>query len=153
MTAAEPHLALGDTGEWVLRLQTRLHALGLFAETLDGSFGEATLAAVVRLQEQDGIPADGAAGEQTWAALGRAEQQAGLPDPFADSTGAADPSAVDASVTPVGTLSEDHQWQWDGEQWQPKSGVAADPHSDQTGGQVSTDGQWVWDGEQWQPAS
>jgi peptidoglycan hydrolase-like protein with peptidoglycan-binding domain len=143
----EPRLALGDTGEWVFRLQMRLTALGLFDDALDASFGETTLAAVLRLQEQGGITADGAAGEQTWAALTRAEQLAGLADPLAD------PAGVDPSVTPVGTMSEDHQWQWDGQQWQPKSGVSDDASGRHTGDHVSTDGQWVWDGDQWQPAT
>jgi peptidoglycan hydrolase-like protein with peptidoglycan-binding domain len=129
MIAPAPQLSFGDTGEWVLRLQTRLQALGLFDGVLDGTFGEITKLAVTRLQQEHGLPADGAVGEQTWAALAAAEAKAGL--------------------------REDHQWRWDGHQWQrndqvmvagagPDEGVASHP---------STDGHWVWDGKQWQPVT
>jgi hypothetical protein len=67
-------------------------------------------------------------------------------------------------------LSDDGQWWWDGNQWQPvpDAGAApaqastaeatpasgADPASasSQGAGQLSEDGQWQWDGSQWQPA-
>jgi hypothetical protein len=132
MSDPEPPLALGDTGEWVLRLQTRLHALGLLDGPLDGSFGDATKVAVTQLQEHNGVLAGGDVDQETWAALARAEQQAGRPDP------------------------EDQQWHWDGERWQPKdeNAVAADDrHHDLGRSQVSPDGQWLWDGNQWQPAT
>ncbi len=132
MSEPEPPLALGDTGEWVLRLQTRLHALGLLDGLLDGSFGDATKAAVTQLQEHNGVLANGDVDEETWAALARAEQEAGLYHP------------------------EDQQWRWDGESWQPKEEnvvVAEEQSDDQGGSQLSPDGQWLWDGNQWQPTT
>ena len=151
MTAPDPHLSVGDTGEWVLRLQTRLQALGLFDDAVDGAFGEATKVAVTRLQQADGLSGDGEVGEQTWAALVRAEQRAGLNDPFAHATDAA---LVDPAATPVGSLSEDQQWRWDGERWQPKDLVGAvDVPEEHADSHLSADGQWVWDGSQWQPAT
>jgi peptidoglycan hydrolase-like protein with peptidoglycan-binding domain len=151
MTDAEPPLTPGDTGETVLRLQTRLQALGLFDGALDGAFGEATKAAVTQLQEHHGVHVSGDVGDETWAALARAEQSAGVHNPFAKPAGG--PSA-DSSATPVGALSEDQQWRWDGEGWQPNEDRvgAVDKHADHGGGgQVSADGQWLWDGNQWQP--
>jgi hypothetical protein len=149
MIAPEPHLTFGDTGEWVLRLQTRLKALGLFDETVDGAFGESTKAAVTRLQEGDGLLGDGEVGEQTWAALVRAEEKAGLQDPFAH---AVEGDALDPAVTPVGALSEDQQWHWDGDRWQPKDHVLL-ADAEPGGSHASADGHWVWDGTRWQPAS
>jgi hypothetical protein len=54
--------------------------------------------------------------------------------------------------TPVGALSEDRQWQWDGETWQPnEDAVGADPSGTVGPGEVPDQGQWIWDGSQWQP--
>ena len=151
MTAPGPQLSLGDTGEWVLRLQTRLQALGLFEDALDEAFGQTTKAAVTQLQEHAGLPGDGAVDDETWAALAQAEQQAGLQDPFAHADG--DPAAV--ADPPVGALSEDQQWKWDGERWQPKNqlGSVDNAPAEHPDGHVSADGQWLWDGSQWQPVS
>jgi peptidoglycan hydrolase-like protein with peptidoglycan-binding domain len=138
MTGAEPALAFGDAGDPVLQLQKRLQALGLFDGSLDGAFGDDTKAAVMRMQHEHGVPANGDVGDETWTALARAEHEAG-PDP---------------SATPVGTLSEDQQWRWDGDRWQSNEDRAdgADPRHDQHAtGHVSADGQWLWDGNQWQP--
>jgi hypothetical protein len=158
MTAPLPHLAPGDTGEWVLRLQTRLHALGLLDATLDGSFGETTEAAVRQLQDTSGLSGSGVVDDETWAALGDAEQRAGLQNPFADSPQVFGSTVVDPSTPPVGALSEDQQWRWDGEQWLANSaepdGPAAGPHADEQGaGHLSSDGHWIWDGAQWQPVN
>lgn len=157
MTAPAPNLSFGDTGEWVLRLQTRLQALGMFIDTPDGTFGEATRAALVQLQEREGLPAEGAVDEQTWAALAAAEDRAGLEDPFAALTvagagsGAGADAVLDPATTPVGALSEDQEWQWDGERWQPSDRIAAayDAPVESADSHVSADGQWVWDGSAW----
>jgi peptidoglycan hydrolase-like protein with peptidoglycan-binding domain len=153
MSAPAPNLALGETSEWVLRLQTRLQALGLFTDTPDGTFGESTKASVVQLQEQAGLPGDGAVDERTWSALTLAEQQAGLQDPYAGGPNAE--GVVDQAATPIGTLSEDQQWRWDGDQWQPSDQVdATQGATDEPGAsRLSGDGQWVWDGNQWQPVT
>jgi hypothetical protein len=155
MTSGEPLLAPGDTGEWVLRLQARLHALGLLEVLLDGSYTDATKAAVMTLQEQHALTADGVVGVATWAALTAAEQAAGLQDPFAQNgpmLATADPAAP-----PVGTMSEDQQWRWDGEGWQRRDtavALADDPQENHPGGgQLSADRQWLWDGTRWQPVA
>lgn len=155
MIAPAPNLALGETGEWVLRLQTRLQALGLFTDTPDGAFGETTKAAVVQLQQRAALPAAGEVNEQTWAALAAAEEQAGLHDPFAELADDGSEAAVDPTATRIGTLSEDQQWRWDGERWQPSDQVAAGHElpDDSAGSHLSADGQWVWDGNQWRPVT
>jgi peptidoglycan hydrolase-like protein with peptidoglycan-binding domain len=152
VNSAEPLLAAGDTGEWVLRLQTRLQALGLFDGPLDGDFGDATKAAVTKLQEHNGVPVSGDVGDETWLALSRAEQGAGLHDPFAHPVAGSGAAGAAHSATPVGTLSEDQQWRWDGDGWQPNENrlAQADPPHEHGGGHLSADGQWLWDGNQWQ---
>jgi peptidoglycan hydrolase-like protein with peptidoglycan-binding domain len=128
----EPELQPGDENEHVLALQLRLQALQLFDGPLDGRFGDETTRAVQRLQEQYGVPATGVVDAGTWGAL---PAVTGGPDA--------------AVTTPIGTLSEDLQWQWDGDAWQPSEQVAA-PAVAEGGAHVSADGQWVWDGNQWQ---
>jgi peptidoglycan hydrolase-like protein with peptidoglycan-binding domain len=134
MTAAspaEPDLYPGDHNDAVLHLQTRLHALGYFAGSLDGLFGEDTGAAVGQLREQAGLAGVEGVDQQVWAALAAAEQALGLPHP-----------------------APDENWHWDGESWQPRvdaavapeTGPVAEPHVDHTG-------QWIWDGTQWQPVA
>jgi peptidoglycan hydrolase-like protein with peptidoglycan-binding domain len=128
MTAAnpaEPDLHAGETSDAVLHLQTRLHALGYFTGSLDGYFGEDTGAAVAHLLEYAGLPAAVAVDAEVWAALAAAERVA--------------PAA-------------DHQWQWDGESWQPNVEPAgAAPAAPAAPAPVDESGQWVWDGNQWQP--
>ena len=63
MTASNPILKLGSTGEAVKTLQT---ILGI---TADGSFGVHTLAAVEAFQASHGLVPDGIVGAKTWAAL------------------------------------------------------------------------------------
>ena len=143
----EPELASGDSGEWVTQLQTRLHALGRYTGALDGNFGEQTMAAVVQLQQDQQLTADGTVGAQTWAALGEAERAAGLFDHAS--------TAADLGLVP-GTLSEDQQWRWDGESWQPAedhapAAVAAEQQP--AAGHVSANGQWLWDGTGWKPVN
>jgi peptidoglycan hydrolase-like protein with peptidoglycan-binding domain len=153
MTSVEPPLAAGDAGEWVLRLQTRLQALGMLDGPLDGAFGEATKAAVTKLQEDNDVAVSGDVGHETWLALSDAEKSAGLHDPFAHPAAGSGAAGADHSATPVGTLSEDEQWRWDGDGWQPNENrlAHADPqrHEDSSG-HLSADGQWRWDGDQWQ---
>lgn len=63
-----PTLELGEDGWRVRRLQRLLAARGQEQE-VDGRFGEETLAAVLRLQRSEGLPADGIVGPLTWRAL------------------------------------------------------------------------------------
>jgi peptidoglycan hydrolase-like protein with peptidoglycan-binding domain len=152
----EPELALGDSGNWVTQLQTRLHAIGLYDGALDGSFGESTAKAVTELQDQGGVAADGRVGPATWQALQHAEHSAGVANPFerANPNGASDGAHPDAVATAVGTLSEDRHWRWDGDGWRANEEPAdLAPAAVHDGGRLSADGQWLWDGNQWQPVS
>jgi peptidoglycan hydrolase-like protein with peptidoglycan-binding domain len=145
--ADEPDLAPGDQNESVLQLQTRLQALHEFDAMLDGYYGDTTEAAVKQLQEHAGIDPTGVVNADTWQALAGAEHQAGLSNPFAH---------PDGSGTPVGTLSEDQHWRWDGDEWQPneeRADAVESVGTDPGGGQLSADGQWLWDGNQWQPVT
>ena len=61
-----------------------------------------------------------------------------------------EPSKAFDGHLPVGALSEDQQWRWDGDGWQPKEErVAALAAQDEPPGHVSADGQWLWDGDKW----
>ncbi|MBR6027771.1 MAG: peptidoglycan-binding protein [Clostridia bacterium] len=64
------YLALGSTGNQVTTLQTRLIALGYLTGVADGSYGEATQAAVEAYQNRvKGLWADGKAGPETLASI------------------------------------------------------------------------------------
>jgi peptidoglycan hydrolase-like protein with peptidoglycan-binding domain len=69
-TAIDPTLRLGDSGAAVTELQKLLNAKGINIG-VDGIFGDATRAAVVQFQKQNGIATDGIVGPQTWQALRR----------------------------------------------------------------------------------
>jgi peptidoglycan hydrolase-like protein with peptidoglycan-binding domain len=148
----EPELRLGDSGQRVIQLQTRLQLLGLFDGSVDGAFGEQTTVAVTQLQAAGGVQASGEMDALTWGVLAQAEKKAGLRNPAAELT---DPVSADVTPPPVGTVSEDQHWRWDGEQWQPneeRADLAGTDPDEQGGGQLSADGQWLWDGARWQPA-
>ncbi|MBD8080558.1 murein L,D-transpeptidase [Cellulosimicrobium arenosum] len=70
---AEPEkpaaLVRGASGERVTALQARLHELGYFIGSPDGSFGPGTQQAVWALQKAAGISRDGVVGPATQAAL------------------------------------------------------------------------------------
>ena len=69
-TATDPTLRQGDSGAAVSELQQLLNAKGINM-TVDGVFGNATRAAVVQFQQQNGLVVDGIVGTQTWQALRR----------------------------------------------------------------------------------
>jgi hypothetical protein len=55
----------------------------------------------------------------------------------------------------AGQLSEDGQWRFDGNTWQPAhdgGGYDGSAVSHDYVGQLSDDGRWRWDGTEWQPA-
>lgn len=52
-------LRQGDSGAAVKEVQTRLKALGFFSDRADGAFGEATLQAVERFQQANGLEQSG----------------------------------------------------------------------------------------------
>jgi peptidoglycan hydrolase-like protein with peptidoglycan-binding domain len=131
MTADRPEsdLQYGDSGDAVLWLQHRLHALGLLADRPDGHFDDATAAALQALATAQGLSLDEHwVDSQFWGALATAEAATGLQSGSSDA------------------------WQWDGQSWQPAAGAAHDVAvADAT--PVDATGQWVWDGTTWQPAS
>ncbi len=69
-TATDSTLRQGDSGAAVSELQQLLNAKGINI-TVDGVFGNATRAAVVQFQQQNGLVVDGIVGLQTWQALRR----------------------------------------------------------------------------------
>lgn len=64
-----PTLRQGNTGEYVMLLQTKLKENGADLNP-DGIFGKATKAAVQAFQKAHGLSADGVCGPMTWTALG-----------------------------------------------------------------------------------
>lgn len=69
---ARSTLRTGDLGAEVEDLQRALARHGFSPGDIDGSFGPATRAAVVRFQRAKGLEADGVVGANTWRALGGA---------------------------------------------------------------------------------
>ncbi|MGB3294406.1 MAG: peptidoglycan-binding domain-containing protein [Phormidesmis sp.] len=67
--ATYPTLSAESTGASVSRLQATLKLLGFYQGAVDGTYGQATQAAVMRFQSAAGITADGVAGPLTWAKL------------------------------------------------------------------------------------
>lgn len=62
-------LRLGDRGQGVTDLQTRLQSLGYFYGNVDGVFGSETQSAVIQFQRDRGLTADGIVGSEVYAAL------------------------------------------------------------------------------------
>jgi peptidoglycan hydrolase-like protein with peptidoglycan-binding domain len=60
---------LGDKGDDVTKVQQRLTDLGYFAGTIDGKFGNDTLAALKAFQNKNGLTQDGVCGTKTRAVL------------------------------------------------------------------------------------
>ena len=67
--AKYPTLKYGDTGSYVITLQTRLKALNYFTGSIGGNFGTLTQKAVSAFQSANGLTADGVVGQSTWSAL------------------------------------------------------------------------------------
>lgn len=55
----------GDTGSNVVKIQQALECLGYYSGTIDGIYGESTVAAVKKFQSKRGMKADGIAGAGT----------------------------------------------------------------------------------------
>ncbi|MDI6605350.1 MAG: LysM peptidoglycan-binding domain-containing protein [Thermoanaerobacteraceae bacterium] len=64
-----PTLKLGDTGPFVVNLQSRLKSLGFYKGTVDGIFGTKTEEAVKEYQKSRGLTATGIVDSNTWNAL------------------------------------------------------------------------------------
>lgn len=66
---ALPVLRQGMSGPAVIRLQTRLQALGFYEGPIDGSFGPQTEMAVQGVQARNQLETDGVVGPATWSVL------------------------------------------------------------------------------------
>ena len=72
MEAYEPQIesvGMNDTGDYVKRVQTRLHALGYLYSGMDGAFGSGTELALKYFQSRNGFAETGICDEGTAAAL------------------------------------------------------------------------------------
>lgn len=69
MDTVKPTLRKGAEGDLVKELQSKLNELGYDCGTVDGKFGNKTLAAVKEFQRKHGLTDDGVVGRQTWAEL------------------------------------------------------------------------------------
>ena len=65
----QPIVQMGSTGDAVKDLQKRLTTAGTYKGKIDGIFGPATEAAVVKFQTSKKLKADGIVGPKTWSAL------------------------------------------------------------------------------------
>lgn len=65
-------LRKGSTGDEVKELQQKLTTLGYSLGSIDGDFGNKTLAAVKKFQSDYSLEVDGVVGNQTWNALDKA---------------------------------------------------------------------------------
>lgn len=64
-------LKQGSTGPAVSELQQRLKTLGLYSGSIDGVFGSATKASVIKFQQNNAVAVDGVVGEETESAIQR----------------------------------------------------------------------------------
>jgi peptidoglycan hydrolase-like protein with peptidoglycan-binding domain len=162
----EPTLEVGDSGEGVVELQVRLYQLGYYRQFPDGTYNMTTENAVRELQSAGGQDNTGEVTQETWQAIVYWEQQRGIDYQYHSPYDALtqlrydlEHPATASGEFPAGdpSLSEDGQWRWDGNDWQPVAGAAgpnaADPNAagqmQAYAGQLSEDGQWQWDGSQW----
>jgi hypothetical protein len=74
----KPTLRIGDRGQFVAELQTKLNALNLNVGKADGIFGKVTQDKVIAFQRTRNLVADGIVGAKTWQAL---EQVVSAPTP------------------------------------------------------------------------
>lgn len=157
LTGQEPHLELGDTGEWVLQLQVRLYLLGIYQDWPDSTYNSATQSAVRELQSMRGLSNDGEVTQECWEAILYLEQQAAIDYYWHSPYDALAQIRYDLEhpVDHTGALSEDGQWRWDGSAWQPaQHAQPADGGAGGAGqnwvGHVSEDGRYRWDGSAWE---
>jgi peptidoglycan hydrolase-like protein with peptidoglycan-binding domain len=177
LTGNEPDLQLGDFGEWVSELQSRLRGLGHFDGPPGGAYDMQTESAVRMLQSAVGLDNDGKMSLIVWQALLQQEQLYGLEyNRFAgplnqewDKPGWAQQeygdqgwvarqiAAAEQWNGPLNQgLSPDGQWQWNGLEWVPADGSFDDSLEGSTAtdevAELSPDGQWQWNGLEWVPA-
>lgn len=71
MTTTFGTLKEGSTGPAVTKLQQRLKNLGFYSGAIDGIFGSATKAAVIKFQQNNAVIVDGIVGLETESAIQR----------------------------------------------------------------------------------
>ena len=69
LSCAEAAYHRGEQGQDIAGIQEQLNALGYSAGSADGSFGQATAAAVERFQRDRGLDTDGVIGAATYSAI------------------------------------------------------------------------------------
>ena len=69
LTCAEAAYHQGDQGQDIAGIQAQLNALGYNVGSVDGDFGQATAAAIVKLQRDRGLESDGVIGTETYRAI------------------------------------------------------------------------------------
>ena len=74
--ADSDELRVGATGTEVKNLQRRLKELGYYKNSIDGSYGSLTVAAVKAFQKRNGLTVDGVAGKSTLSKLNSSSAKA-----------------------------------------------------------------------------
>jgi peptidoglycan hydrolase-like protein with peptidoglycan-binding domain len=87
MTVSADFLQEGSTGAEVTRLQENLKKLGVYTGVVDGKFGPATKAAVIKFQKANGLKADGIVGSTTSRTIDIEQYPIGRPTLKQGSTG------------------------------------------------------------------
>ncbi len=94
-------LQLGDKGEEVTQMQTRLVALGFYSGDIDGVFGYQTLKAVQQFQYYQGLSVDGIAGKRTLTVLYESDKVVPAPTEIVSTP----TPTVTASTTPAPAIT------------------------------------------------
>lgn len=68
-SSTQPTIRMGNRGQAVVELQTKLNQLGYRCGKIDGIFGSGVKHAVMQFQKHCGLSADGIVGKATWQAL------------------------------------------------------------------------------------
>ncbi|MEL7067292.1 MAG: peptidoglycan-binding protein [Cyanobacteria bacterium J06581_3] len=98
-TVTYPILQQGSGGETVRRLQATLNLMGFYQGPIDGTFNEATTAAVSSFQSAAGLSPDGVVGPATWQKL--------LPRPGDTVTAAVPPASSVVAPEPATEVAEE----------------------------------------------
>lgn len=69
LVQADTVLDVGSVGSAVNDVQAMLSLMGYYSEAVDGTYGDATAAAVMKFQTDAGLIADGVVGSATWQRL------------------------------------------------------------------------------------
>ena len=92
-----PTLKPGSKGAEVTELQATLKLLGYYIGTVDGVYGQTTIAAVSQFQQAAGLNADGIAGPATWNRLFPAAGETADATPTASTPATNNPASLPSS--------------------------------------------------------